>query len=169
MYTFWIYYTCQARFCLFFSILICFVLLYDVILCRRARDLPGLPDMSRCQNNVCNKNQKLKSNHNAVLHERDSERERERACRVRGPARPPAVPAAGPRPCPPGPSTAAHPGTAAPPIPRQTHTQQPQSRAQTCLPFPAGTRTTDVGPLATGFTAGANGVYSDSACHDFRF
>jgi hypothetical protein len=76
--------------------------------------LPGLPDMSRCQNNVCNKNQKLKSYHNAVLHGR--ERERERACRVRGPARPPAVPAAGPRPCPPGPSTAAHPGTAAPPI-----------------------------------------------------
>ena len=97
-------------FCLFFSILICFVLLYDVILCRRARDLPGLPDMSRCQNNVCNKNQKLKSYHNAVLHGR--ERERERACRVQGPARPPSVPAAGPRPCPPGPSTAAPPGTA---------------------------------------------------------
>jgi hypothetical protein len=30
--------------------------------------LPGLPDMSRCQNNVCNKNQKVKSYHNAVLH-----------------------------------------------------------------------------------------------------
>ena len=42
----------------------------------------------------------------------ERERERERACRVRGPARPPAVPAAGPRPCPPGPSTAAPPGTA---------------------------------------------------------
>ena len=126
----------------FFSILICFVLLYDVTLCRRAaasgRDLPGLPDMSRCQNNVCNKNQKLKSYHNAVLHGR--ERERERACRVQGPARPPSVPAAGPRPCPPGPSTAAPPGTAAPPIPRQTHTQQPQSRAQTCLPFRPGPR-----------------------------
>ena len=43
--------------------------------------MPGLPDMSRCQNNVCNKNQKLKSYHNAVtvLHGRERERERERA------------------------------------------------------------------------------------------
>ena len=56
-------------FCLFFQYFdIRFVLLYDVTLCRRARDLPGLPDMSWCQNNVCNKNQKLKSYHNAVLH-----------------------------------------------------------------------------------------------------
>ena len=47
-------------FCLFFQYFdIRFVLLYDVTLCRRARDLPGLPDMSRCQNNFCNKNQKL--------------------------------------------------------------------------------------------------------------
>ena len=70
------------------------------------RDLPGLPDMSRCQNNACNKNQKLKSYHNAVLH---------------------TAPESGPD-----------------------------------LPaFPAGTtgRTTDVGPLETGFTA--NGVYSN--------
>ena len=45
--------------------------------------MPGLPDMSRCRNNVCNKNQKLKSNHNAVPRcctgETRRERERERA------------------------------------------------------------------------------------------
>ena len=136
----------------FFSILICFVLLYDVTLCRRARDLPGLPDMSRCQNNVCNKNQKLKSYHNAVLHGRERERESvpcARACKAASRAS-----ALSTRPvhrCTSRDSCTAHPTT-------DTHTTAPESGPD--LPaFPAGTRTTDVGPLATGFTA--NGVYSD--------
>ena len=57
---------CFVCFCfvLFFSILICFVLLFYVTLCRRARELPGLSEMSRFQSNFL---QKPKTD-NVVLH-----------------------------------------------------------------------------------------------------